>query len=254
MLDKVEMDKVYEIKKDLMEYNRKFNEKTENFNPEYNIKDELDEKYHDEIQGNVLQSLKFFLFNEEKSFVWRRERIKNLIEKTVETIDDPERRKTISAILENEFDKDIVIFSYKNGIYYFKFPELTSFQQDIKQKANNFIDIPIQEEIEKAIEKYQRKHGNFDLLNEYTIVFLHHYTEKNSERIDTDNYNIKKAIDALNGRLLRNDAVKNSHICQFAVPDENAFTEMVIFPSHDIGKIFLKFIEQIRPENAAFSD
>ena len=237
-------DKIYELEKNLLKYHKSFEENTKNFDVEYNIKDDLDEEYRDEIQETTLQNFKFLLWKEEKLFYERREKLIKLIQKTEKTI---KKTKDEDAFFnENSIKNEVrmVKFEKYDELFYFKFPELSSVQQDKKQKADNYLDRFISIEIEKIIENYQREKGYFKLLNQYTIIFLHHYTKDKAGMIDTDNFNIKKPIDAVNGRLLKNDTVSNSHICQFTVFDSENYTEMIIFPGHEISKKIMNFITE----------
>ena len=80
-------DKIYELEKNLLKYHKSFEENTKNFDVEYNIKDDLDEEYRDEIQETTLQNFKFLLWKEEKLFYERREKLIKLIQKTEKTIE-----------------------------------------------------------------------------------------------------------------------------------------------------------------------
>lgn len=230
-------DKIHELEKNLSNYQNDFKKNTSDFNVEYKIQNKLDEEYREEIQNSTLQNLKFLLVKEEQCFYERREILIDLIKKSEESTS-----QNISQIEIHPYSntESLVDFKYCNEYFYFKFPELSSVQQEKKQLADNFLDRFIAIEIEKILENYQHEHGYFKLLNEYTIVFVHHYTNKKAEIKDTDNYNIKKPIDAINGRILKNDTVKYSHICQFTTEDESDYTEMFVFPRHEIEKIVMK--------------
>lgn len=230
-------DKIYELEKNLLNYQDDFQKNTNDFDVEYKIKNELDKEYQEEIQNSTLQSLKFLLAKEEKAFYERREILINLIKETEKTT-----RSNTEKIEEHPYSNtdSLVKFKYCPEYFYFKFPELSSVQQEKKQIADNFLDRFIAIEIEKTIENYQHEYGYFKLLNEYTIVFVHHYTNKKAGIKDTDNFNIKKPIDAINGRLLKNDTVKSSHICQFTIEDLSDYTEMFVFPGHKIQEIVME--------------
>lgn len=122
-------------------------------------------------------------------------------------------------------------FSVLRNGYYFRLPELTNYYNEARNFRSAMAGRFIQKMMVELMRTYESEHGALEKFDEFFAVFVLHYTEGTKK--DTDNFDIKKPIDAINGILIENDDVSRSHILVTSAADENAFTELYVFRGHD---------------------
>ena len=154
----------------------------------------------------------------------------------LESIAYLEKNKTLkSAYSNNKKDKydDIFYSKITPSLIYFRFPMLAPKYSKRQGKYEQMCDYSIRNYIKDSLSEHQSKHGYFNIWDKFTIIFIHHF-DGNSEICDTDNFDIKKPIDALINVLIKDDGVNNSHIIQYSKLDNANYTEMYIAKGHNI--------------------
>lgn len=147
-----------------------------------------------------------------------------------------EKNKTSKSAynnIENEKYNDIFKKKITPSLIYFRFPMLTPKYSRRQGKYEQMCDYSIRNYIKNSLSEHQSKHGYFNIWDKFTIIFIHHF-DGNSEICDTDNFDIKKPIDALINVLIKDDGVNNSHIIQYSKLDNANYTEMYIAKGHNI--------------------
>lgn len=147
-----------------------------------------------------------------------------------------EKNKTSKSAYNNiENEKYSNVFKKKitPSLIYFRFPMLTPKYSRRQGKYEQMCDYSIRNYIKDSLSEHQSKHGYFNIWDKFTIIFIHHF-DGNSEICDTDNFDIKKPIDALINVLIKDDGVNNSHIIQYSKQDNANYTEMYIAKGHNI--------------------
>lgn len=135
-------------------------------------------------------------------------------------------------------------FNIINGFYHLIIPKLyIKIDGAAPNKTENMMDIYIRNSIIQQIQssenaKYIRRFA------EFTIIFIHHFNPKNHDSFDTDNIEIKKPIDGINGLLIENDTIKRSHIFQITKPSASEYTEMYIVNGHDLSDLILEILAE----------
>ena len=147
-----------------------------------------------------------------------------------------EKNKTLKSAYNNiESEKYSDVFKKKitPSLIYFRFPMLTPKYSRRQGKYEQMCDYTIRNYIKDSLSEHQSKHGYFNIWDKFTIIFIHHF-DGNSEICDTDNFDIKKPIDALINVLIKDDGINNSHIIQYSKQDNANYTEMYIAKGHNI--------------------
>lgn len=147
-----------------------------------------------------------------------------------------EKNKTSKSAynnIENGKCNDIFKKKITPSLIYFRFPMLTPKYSRRQGKYEQMCDYSIRNYIKDSLSEHQSKHGYFNIWDKFTIIFIHHF-DGNSEICDTDNFDIKKPIDALINVLIKDDGVNNSHIIQYSKQDNANYTEMYIAKGHNI--------------------
>lgn len=154
----------------------------------------------------------------------------------LESISYLEKNKTSKSAynnIENEKYSDVFKKKITPSLIYFRFPMLTPKYSRRQGKHEQMCDYSIRNYIKDSLSEHQSKHGYFNIWDKFTIIFIHHF-DGNSEICDTDNFDIKKPIDALINVLIKDDGVNNSHIIQYSKQDNANYTEMYIAKGHNI--------------------
>lgn len=147
-----------------------------------------------------------------------------------------EKNKTSKSAynnIENGKYNDIFKKKITPSLIYFRFPMLTPKYSRRQGKYEQMCDYSIRNYIKDSLSEHQSKHGYFNIWDKFTIIFIHHF-DGDSEICDTDNFDIKKPIDALINVLIKDDGVNNSHIIQYSKSDNANYTEMYIAKGHNI--------------------
>ena len=154
----------------------------------------------------------------------------------LESISYLEKNKTSKSAYNNIGNgkyNDIFEKKITPSLIYFRFPMLTPKYSRRQGKYEQMCDYSIRNYIKDSLLEHQSKHGYFNIWDKFTIIFIHHF-DGNSEICDTDNFDIKKPIDALINVLIKDDGVNNSHIIQYSKLDNANYTEMYIAKGHNI--------------------
>lgn len=154
----------------------------------------------------------------------------------LESVSYLEKNKTSKSAynnIENGKYSDVFKKKITPSLIYFRFPMLTPKYSRRQGKYEQMCDYSIRNYIKDSLSEHQSKHGYFNIWDKFTIIFIHHF-DGNSEICDTDNFDIKKPIDALINVLIKDDGVNNSHIIQYSKQDNANYTEMYIAKGHNI--------------------
>lgn len=141
--------------------------------------------------------------------------------------------KSAYSIAKNNASDDIFKNKITPSLIYFRFPMLTPKYSKRQGKYEQMCDYTIRNYIKDSLSEHQSRHGYFNIWDKFTIIFIHHF-DGDSEVCDTDNFDIKKPIDALINVLIKDDGVNNSHIIQYSKLDNANYTEMYIAKGHNI--------------------
>lgn len=155
---------------------------------------------------------------------------------TLESISYLEKNKTSKSaysVIKDSANDDVFKNKITSSLIYFRLPMLTPKYSRRQGKYEQMCDYSIRNYIKDSLSEHQSKHGYFNIWDKFTIIFIHHF-DGNSEICDTDNFDIKKPIDALINVLIKDDGVNNSHIIQYSKPDNANYTEMYIAKGHNI--------------------
>ena len=133
-------------------------------------------------------------------------------------------------------------FKILDRIYYFRLPKL-KFSKDKLSKTEHMLDRYLRDAITESLERYQIGRPTFECFETFTIIFIHYFKEEDSDRFDTDNIDIGKAINAVNGILIQNDTIARSHIIQITKPSDTEYTEMYILKGHYLGGRITELLE-----------
>ena len=131
-------------------------------------------------------------------------------------------------------------FSVFEDGYFFRLPELTNYYNEARSYRSAMTGRFIQKTMTELLLSYEKQHGPLKKFDSFLAVFSIHFVPGSQK--DTDNYDIKKPLDAVNGILIENDNVERSHILVTSFPDEKAYTELYILLGHDLEKDFLRSI------------
>lgn len=209
-----------------------------------NLMDFIDEKYPDEMTVDeifkVIISVESALRDNRSYAIYCSEKVKTALEKR-----EISKEKDAKVSLENIFE-DIFYSKITSEYAYFRLPELSTkrlFQNDVMERIADF---SLRNYIQEQLNAYQRENPQ-RLWNEFTFIFIHYYDENNvSQCRDTDNYNIKTAIDAFLGLLVTDDKSDNSHIIQLTRPSKyEPFTELYVLRGHYMGDVILKYLPRL---------
>lgn len=133
-------------------------------------------------------------------------------------------------------------FEIYEGMYHFKLPKLTV-KSDFKRSiVDGFMDKYIQNHVWNLLLDYEKNNKKLEMFEDFTIIFIHHFTSETEDLYDTDNISIKKPIDSIDNFLIKNDTVKRSHIFQITVLDTEEYTDMYIMKGHILGDATMKLL------------
>lgn len=196
---------------------------------------------------DVIKKLNQTLYYKEKEIVDKRSCYWDLI-------DNLNKSKLLKKNENNDInnDKNRLIegfeFAIENGIYHFILPKLqTKNSQNDSQKYENMVDNYIRDSVFQLATR-KKNQLNLPSFEEFTIVFIHHFNHDNYDAFDTDNLNIKKPIDGINGVLIDNDTIGRSHIIQLTSIIEDSeikeYTDMYVINEHSLGEWIYEVIMQ----------
>ena len=128
---------------------------------------------------------------------------------------------------------------------YFRLPELT-LRTKYNEKHYDFItNSTVKNYIQSRLSEYKNKVYGFSLWEKYTVIFVHNFNI-NSCLPDTDNINIKKAVDALLSVWVTDDTMIQSHIFQITKETEHEpFTEMYVIKGHKTGDTIYEILQKL---------
>lgn len=130
------------------------------------------------------------------------------------------------------------------NFYFLAFPRLKK-KLDLNAKTEKMMDGFIQNGIHDSLARYEKGRSPFEKFESYSLIFIHYFTEDQKDLFDTDNIDIKKPIDAVNGVLIQNDTVSRSHIYQITRKADREYTELYILKGHDLSDAILANLARI---------
>lgn len=222
----------------------------------------------EETAENIRKSVLEYMITDEKNFLRRRKHLMDFLnmqesfrsvesikkssevlnKKEHSSIETEENTLTFSGNDAKDSDgfrlqgSDEFSFSVLPDCYYFRLPELTNYYSESRNYQSAMTGRFIQKMMVDVLDTYKSEYGALEKFDKFFAVFVLHYTDGTKK--DTDNFDIKKPIDAINGILIENDDVSRSHILLTSVKDETAFTELYIYRGHDMEKQLVSFSEK----------
>ena len=200
----------------------------------------LNNKMNEDLPLELRNKLRGIMIAEEKSIMKMRDDIWNAI-KEIHLIEG----KSEDNFEIEECFFDTFEFKFGNDFYYFKLPKL-HIKIDQNNKSENMQDKFIQTSISNSLLRFQSRNYPLKKFSEYTILFIHHYLKDNEDKYDTDNIEIKKSIDAINGILIENDTISRSHIFQITERSSAEFTEMYILNGHSLSTAIKSSLSRLK--------
>ena len=158
---------------------------------------------------------------------------RDIVLESIAYLEKNKTSKSAYSVIKDDTNDDIFKNKITPSLIYFRLPMLTPKYSKRQGKYEQMCDYTIRNYIKNSLSEHQSKHGYFNIWDKFTIIFIHHF-DGNSEICDTDNFDIKKPIDALINVLIKDDGVNNSHIIQYSKQDNANYTEMYIAKGHNI--------------------
>ena len=158
---------------------------------------------------------------------------RDIVLESIAYLEKNKTSKSAYSVIKDDTNDDIFKNKITPSLIYFRLPMLTPKYSKRQGKYEQMCDYTIKNYIKNSLSEHQSKHGYFNIWDKFTIIFIHHF-DGNSEICDTDNFDIKKPIDALINVLIKDDGVNNSHIIQYSKQDNANYTEMYIAKGHNI--------------------
>lgn len=158
---------------------------------------------------------------------------RDIVLESIAYLEKNKTSKSAYSVIKDDTNDDIFKNKITPSLIYFRLPMLTPKYSKRQGKYEQMCDYTIRNYIKNSLSEHQSKHGYFNIWDKFTIIFIHHF-DGNSEICDTDNFDIKKPIDALINVLIKDDGVNNSHIIQYSKSDNANYTEMYIAKGHNI--------------------
>lgn len=131
-----------------------------------------------------------------------------------------------------------------NNFYFLSFPRLKK-KIDPDAKTEKLMDRFIQNGVHDSLLKYEKGRDDLEIFDSYSLIFIHYFRPDQRDLFDTDNINIKRAIDSVNGILIRNDTVSRSHIYQITRESDREYTDLFILKGHDLSDAILANLKRI---------
>ena len=204
------------------------------------IIDEIADGYfNDEYLLEIRNSLRRLVSKNEYNLIRKKDDIReiNSLVKRIENSFRKEKKPLTDNCFFDGFD-----FKKTDSYYYLKLPKLHVYS-DKNEKSEWMLDRYIRDFLSNSLTDFQyESNETFEKYQTFTIIFLHHITPENAKKFDTDNIEIKKPIDGINGRLIENDTAERSDIFQIVVPDNSEFTEMFVVKGQSLGRSIIKLL------------
>lgn len=209
------------------------------------IKSLENESIDEEILLEIRDRLRRIISKEEHNLI----RKKDFISKTIRSISEY-KNKNFNNNSEEFYDfEDCFFDNYDfqkgNNFYYLRFPSL-HVKADGDIKTELMLDRYIKDFIKSGLSNYQLHKENYEQFSEFTLIIIHHLLEENAIKIDTDNIEIKKPIDAINKVLIKNDTANYSDIFQIVELDDKEYTEMYVIKGHSLSRSVLSLLEGVK--------
>ena len=230
-----------QILPDLYELRRKYPAEKETLN---NIIEELESGFFGEdFLLEIRNKLRRFITKDEYNLIRKKDDIWNVNNKIKQL--ESRQKGDLEAESESCFF-DGFDFKIGDNFYYLKCPKLSVYS-DKKERSELMLDRYIRDFISNSLSNYQAQNNiKLEIFETFSLVILHHIKPENAKKYDTDNIEIKKPIDGINGRLIRNDTADRSDIFQIIVPDNEEYTEIYVLKGHGLGKSIIRLLNGLK--------